>query len=77
MEESVELMAELDPTQVTVTVGIRVYPGCELHGLALREGMVTPGQNLLFPAFYLSREVAGWLYPYMRELCDARPGWVL
>ena len=77
VRESVELMEELAPTQVTVTVGIRVYPGCEIRELALREGMIEAGQNLLFPAFYLSREVEDWLYPYMRELCDIHPGWVL
>ncbi len=77
VEESVGLMLELDPTQVTVTVGIRVYPGCELHDHALRDGMVAPGQNLLYPAFYLSRETRGWLYPHMREICDSRPSWVL
>ncbi|MBC7247933.1 MAG: radical SAM protein [Actinobacteria bacterium] len=77
VRESVELMEELAPTQVTVTVGIRVYPGCEIRELALREGMIEEGQNLLFPAFYLSRETESWLYPYMRELCDAHPGWTL
>lgn len=77
VRESVELMEELSPTQVTVTVGIRIYPGCEIRELALREGMIEAGQNLLFPAFYLSRETEEWLYPYMREICDAHPGWVL
>lgn len=77
VQESVELMLELAPTQVTVTVGIRVYPGCELRDIALREGMIKEGQDLLFPAFYLSPEVSDWLYPHMRALCDSHPGWTL
>lgn len=77
VKESVELMEELSPTQVTVTVGIRIYPGCELHEIALRERVVKPGQNLLYPAFYLEREVASWLYPFMREYCDRHSGWVM
>ena len=77
VEESVELMLELEPDMVSVTVGIRIYPGCEMHAIALREGVVERGQNLLYPAFYLSRETEPWLYEYMREVCDAHEGWRL
>jgi radical SAM superfamily enzyme YgiQ (UPF0313 family) len=77
VKESVELMEELDPDMVGVTAGIRIYPGCELHDISLREGVVEPGQNLLYPAFYLSPEVEPWLYQYMREICDRHKGWSL
>ncbi len=77
VQESVEFMRELAPDMVSCTVGIRIYPGCELHDIALREGVVEPGQNLLYPAFYISRETEPWLYGYMREVCDANPGWHL
>lgn len=77
VKESVELMEELAPDMVSVTVGIRIYPGCELYDIALREGVIEPGQNLLFPVFYVSPETEPWLYPYMREICDAHAGWNL
>jgi radical SAM superfamily enzyme YgiQ (UPF0313 family) len=77
VEESVDFLEEIDPQGVTVTVGVRIYPGCELHDIAVREGVVKPGQNLLDPAFYISREVEPWLYEYMRGVCDGRPGWVM
>ena len=77
VEESIEFLDELGPQGVTVTVGLRVYPGCELHGIALRDGMVRPGQNLLYPAFYMAHEVEPWLYEHMRGACDERPGWVM
>ncbi|MBN2027220.1 MAG: cobalamin-dependent protein [Actinobacteria bacterium] len=77
VKESVDLMLELDPGMVRVTVGIRIYPGCEMHGIALREGVIEPGQNLLYPTFYISRETEPWLYDYMRELCDEHEGWNL
>ena len=77
VKESVELMLELGPDMVTVTVGIRIYPHCELHDLALREGAVEPGQNLLYPAFYVSKETEPWLYDHMRRICEANEGWVL
>jgi hypothetical protein len=62
---------------VRVTVGVRIYPGCELYDIALREKVISPDQNLLYPAFYLSPQTRDWLYPYMRELCDAREGWLI
>lgn len=77
VKESVEFMMELAPTLVTVTVGLRIYPGCELHDIALREKVVEPGQNLLYPAFYISPETEPWLYDRMREHCKAHPGWVM
>ncbi|MBC7230629.1 MAG: cobalamin B12-binding domain-containing protein [Actinobacteria bacterium] len=77
IRESVELMHELEPDMLSVTVGIRIYPGCELHDIALREGVVEPRQNLLFPAFYLSPDVEPWLYDYMKEECAAHEGWSL
>lgn len=77
VQESLELMLELSPTQVTVTVGIRVYSSCEMESIAVRAGMVDPGQNLLYPTFYLEPEVAPWLRPYMRDFCNRHPGWIL
>ncbi len=77
VRESLELMQELSPTQVTVTVGIRIYPGCEMEDIAIHAGMIEPGRNLLRPAFYLEPEVEPWLHPYMRDFCDRHPGWVL
>jgi len=77
VRESLDLMLELAPTQVTVTVGIRIYPGCQLEDIAIRAGMIEPGQDLLHPAFYLEPEVASWLHPFMRDFCGNHPGWVL
>lgn len=77
VEESVRFLEELEPTSVGVTVGIRIYPGCELHRIALEEGVIVPGQNLLRPTFYMSREVEPWLHDYMREVCDRHPTWTL
>lgn len=52
ISESVALMDELGPEAVIVMIGIRIYAGTELHGIALREGVVAEGQCLLEPVFY-------------------------
>lgn len=77
VKESVELMTELEPDAVRVTVGIRIFPGCELHDIALREDVVSPGRNLLHPTFYLSRDTESWLHEYMVEVCSSREGWFM
>jgi radical SAM superfamily enzyme YgiQ (UPF0313 family) len=77
VEESVEFVSELEPNAVTVTVGIRIYPGCELYDIALREKVITPEHNLLYPAFYIAPEVEPWLYEYMQDVCGEREGWTM
>lgn len=77
VEESVALMDELRPDSVRVSVGIRIFPGCELERVAVEDGFIIEGQNLLQPAFYLQREAEAWLYGLMAEVCASRPGWFL
>lgn len=77
VEESIDFVSGLEPDVVRVTVGIRIYPGCELADIALGEGVIEPGQNLLEPAFYLSPAVEPWLRERMLEVCSERPGWGL
>ena len=76
VEESLELMDRLSPHQVTVTVGLRIYPGCPLAEVALESGFIRREQNLLYPAFYLERGLEDWLRPHVEEVCREK-GWVL
>lgn len=77
VEESVAFLDELGAESVRVTVGIRIYPGCELFNISVREGVIAAAQNLLYPAFYLAPEVEPWLQEHMKEVCGVRPGWML
>lgn len=61
--ETFALMDEVEPTAVITMTGIRIYPGTALERLALRDGLITAGDSLLEPVFYIS--------PAVREgLCD-------
>ena len=42
---------------VYMTVGLRIYPGTTLHRIAMEEGIVGSGENLLTPAFYFSPQL--------------------
>lgn len=39
---------------VLMGMGLRIYPGTPLHRVALREGMVAPGDDLVDQAFYVA-----------------------
>lgn len=77
VRESIELMDELEPDSVRVTVGIRIFPRCGIYEIALKQGFISPGQNLLYPRFYIDPEVSDWLYDLMVDICSERPGWLI
>lgn len=75
VSESVELLERYTPSQVNLTVGIRIYPHTALCDQALAEGVITPEDNLLWPHFYLSAEVADWIWDYLKDLTSSHPNW--
>jgi len=75
VRESVELMQRFRPNQMSVTVGIRVYPHCELVQVAERDGMLRPGDSLLRPRFYLAPAVQDWIWEYLDEVMKRNPSW--
>jgi radical SAM superfamily enzyme YgiQ (UPF0313 family) len=61
VDESLTFAESLHLDGLKITVGIRIYPGTALARRALAEGVITAETNLLFPAFYLAREVEPWI----------------
>lgn len=61
--ETFALMDEVEPTAVITMTGIRIYPGTALEQVALRDGIIAPGDSLLEPVFYISPEIR-------EDLCD-------
>jgi radical SAM superfamily enzyme YgiQ (UPF0313 family) len=75
VEESLTWMEALDPTSVTVWVGIRIHPHTRLADIARREGVIDDSTNLLFPTFYLSPAIAPMITERMTEILAAHPNW--
>ena len=75
VRESVELMERFAPNQVSVTVGIRLYPNCELTRTAEGEGVLPPGASLLAPRFYLAPAVRDWIWDYLEPVMSRNPHW--
>ncbi|MBM4284807.1 MAG: radical SAM protein [Deltaproteobacteria bacterium] len=74
--ESIDLMERFHPLLVNLTVGIRIYPGTEMHRLALDAGMVQEGESLLRPAFYLEPGLEPWIWEHLAEVQSRHPTWI-
>ncbi len=72
---SIEFVEELSPDLVTLKAGIRIYPGTDLESIAKKEGMIKKGEDLLYPAFYLSRAIGGWIRDYIKKVAMDRENW--
>jgi len=70
-------MDELAPDAVIVMVGIRIYAGTELYEIALREGVVTPGQSLLAPVFYPAEPELRRIAERVAEEAGRRRTWIV
>lgn len=68
---------ELKLDMVKVTIGVRIYPNTALAGMAVREGVIEPDDNLLQPRFYIARGLEEWLRETIRTWVAHRPGWIL
>jgi radical SAM superfamily enzyme YgiQ (UPF0313 family) len=76
VKESVALLEKYQPQLVNLTVGIRIYPGLPLHRQALEEGVVAPGDDLLWPHFYLSPAIKEWVWGYLEGVSARHPNWI-
>jgi hypothetical protein len=66
---------------VYLAAGLRIYPGTPLHGIALKEGCITPETGLLNPSlFYFSKEsnqsdLKRWIMDACKEQANLLPSW--
>ncbi len=78
MAETLALLDDIAPRAVLAFLGIRIYPNTPLYGIAVAEGMIAEGDDLLAPRFYLSPGIeAGALQTAIRSHAEARPNWVV
>ena len=80
--ETVRVTDEAAPTAVVAMVGLRIYPGTTLAGLARDAGLIGERQPLLEPRFYAAGRIAGdpemmWLPHQVQEAAATRRSWFL
>jgi radical SAM superfamily enzyme YgiQ (UPF0313 family) len=58
--------------------GIRIYPHTALYDVALREGQITAGQNILSPVFYRSMHITvGEIMQSVENHANGRLNWII
>ena len=62
VEQSLAFADSLELDALRTTVGIRIYPDTPLAQRAFEEGVITPGDDLLRPRFYLAPGLKPWIY---------------
>jgi radical SAM superfamily enzyme YgiQ (UPF0313 family) len=77
IEESFQLMDQVDPTAVIAMLGIRIYPGTELEKISVSQGVIPRESNLIYPYFYISPTVGERLSEIIQEKALARKGWIV
>ncbi len=73
--ESLSFADSLEVEAMKITTGIRIYPQTKLSLIAVGEGLIAKGNDLLFPTFYLAQNLDGWLQETIHEWMSKRPHW--
>lgn len=76
VEESFTFVDSLQFEAVKVTIGIRIYPETTLAKTAIREGVITRNDDLLFPRFYVVKGLEDWLRETVKKYMAKRPNWI-
>ncbi len=75
--ESLSFADSLGLEAMKVTAGIRIYPDTALARSALNEGVITPSDDLLFPTFYMAKNLdEPWVRETIAEWVKTRPHWI-
>jgi radical SAM superfamily enzyme YgiQ (UPF0313 family) len=73
VEESLVFADSLNLDALKITVGLRIYPRTPLVSAALEAGLIQPGDDLLWPRFYLEPRLAEWLPSRVAEYEASHP----
>jgi radical SAM superfamily enzyme YgiQ (UPF0313 family) len=73
--ESLAFADSLNLDALKVTAGIRIYPDTRLAEIAREEGVISSGDTLLAPTFYIRPELKDWLMESIPAWVKDRPGW--
>jgi len=74
--ESLRFTDSLNLDSVKITTGIRIYPYTALAQTAVKEKMIAPDHDLLFPTFYMAKGLEPWLEKTIRDWTADRPNWI-
>jgi len=74
--ESLNFADSLPLDSLKISRGLRIYPYTTLAKIAISEGLISPDDNLLKPAFYMVREIEDWLEETLKTWMAKRHHWI-
>ncbi len=78
VERTLAFMDSLSLDSVKVSIGVRIYPGTDLAAEAREQGIVTPGDTLLEPRFYITPVLdEEWIRQTVTRYTATRPKWII
>ena len=77
VEKSLLFADSLKLDTLKITAGVRIYPHTVLAKKAIEEGMIASHDELLFPRFYLARDLENWLPGTLKNWAMTRPHWMI
>jgi radical SAM superfamily enzyme YgiQ (UPF0313 family) len=75
VRESLEYADSLELESMKITAGIRIYPKTSLARQAIKEGLISSDDSLLFPEFYVSKDLRFCLQEMVDEWVRGRSNW--
>jgi len=77
VKESLDFADEMDLEYMKITLGIRIYPQTPLALQSVREGIISNDDTLLFPAFYMVKDLGPWIEETTAAWLKHHPDWNL
>lgn len=78
LEEGFQNSLRLAAGVILPLIGMRIYPGTQLHELALRQGRITPETDLLTPQYYLAEDLTeAAIGAQLRDFARRSPAWIV
>ena len=77
VEESLAFADSLNLEMLKITLGIRIYPDTPLARAAVKEGIITLEDDLLFPRFYIQKDLKDWLPKTVKDRLASRHNWFM
>jgi radical SAM superfamily enzyme YgiQ (UPF0313 family) len=77
VEKTLAFADSLCLDSLKVSIGIRIYPGTALAAQARKEGIITPGDTLLEPRFYITPALdEEWIRQTVARYAVTHPNWI-
>ena len=76
VRETFDAIISMSPTAVICMTGIRIFPDTRLCRIAIDQGVISPDQDLLDQAFYISPAIKDEMLPFIEQFSKDQPTWI-